>query len=320
MRAASFFGTVLTGARPIAPRTQLCSITGVTMHTIRCASSKRGGSSSRYLQRQKSDVYVKQRSRPLGPKKSSTPADYLEDDDIGTSSGFVARSAFKLLQLDDRYKFLRPGRVIVDLGAAPGGWSQAIVERTRSRSAAGTGKGNKGSATPVFALDLLPVVDIDGVTSIQGDFLDGTTQERLRKLVADAALGNSNVEQGGERTTVGFVDVVVSDMMANTTGNPIVDTEASLELCRAAASFAFQTLKQDPQQSSNVERKSPVSLASKSSVLVMKYFMSHEADVFRKEVLERHFRFVKAEKMDASRKESREQFWICIGHKGLPPS
>lgn len=213
MRAAAFFGAVHARARSTAPRTQLCNVFSVTTQTIRWASSKRGGSSSRYLQRQKSDVYVKQRSRPLGSKKS--PADHLEDDDLGTWSGFVARSAFKLLQLDDRYKFLRPGRVIVDLGAAPGGWSQAIVERTRSRSAGGTGKEkNNGGATPVFALDLLPVVDIDGVTSIQGDFLDGTTQERLRKLVADAALGNSSdVEEGGETTTHGFVHVVVSDMM-----------------------------------------------------------------------------------------------------------
>ena len=69
-----------------------------------------------------------------------------------------------------------------------------------------------------------------------------------------------------------------------------------------------------------MSRKSPASLASQSSVLVMKYFMSHEADVFRKEVLEKRFRFVRAEKMDASRKESREQFWICIGYRGLPPS
>lgn len=50
---------------------------------------------------------------------------------------------------------------------------------------------------------------------------------------------------------------------------------------------------------------------------MMKYFMSHEADLFRKQVLERHFQFVKAEKMAASRKESREQFWVCIGYKGL---
>lgn len=61
-------------------------------------------------------------------------------------------------------------------------------------------------------------------------------------------------------------------------------------------------------------------MASKSSVLVMKYFMSHEADLFRKEVLERQFHSVKAEKMEASRKESREQFWICIGFEGAHSS
>ena len=169
------------------------------------------------MQRQKTDVYVKQRTRPISPAKaSSSSPDYGEDDDFGASSGgFVARSAFKLLQLDDRYKFLRPGRVIVDLGAAPGGWSQAIVERTRTRSG---GKAKEGDPkVPVFALDLLPVVAVDGVTSIQGDFLDIATQERLRKMVADAALSSSGSDGGGAEENGGFVDVVVSDMM----GEPI---------------------------------------------------------------------------------------------------
>lgn len=71
---------------------------------------------------------------------------------------------------------------------------------------------------------------------------------------------------------------------------------------------------------SEARRKSPLSSASTSSVLVMKYFMSHEADLFRKEVLEKHFGFVKAEKMAASRKESREQFWVCIGYQGQQTS
>lgn len=113
---------------------------------------------------------------------------------------------------------------------------------------------------PVFALDLLPVVDIEGVTSIQGDFLDVATQDKLRKMVHDAAFGSESATSPSMEEGDGFVDVVVSDMMgesvplikrngpamaldadsssfaitANTTGNPIVDTEASLELCRAA--------------------------------------------------------------------------------------
>ncbi len=142
------------------------------------------------MQRQKTDVYVKRRS------KSTID----EDDEMGMGTGgagYVARSAFKLIQLDERYRFLRPGRVIVDLGAAPGGWSQAIVERVRR---------SKVAKTPVFALDLLPVADIDGVASIQGDFLDAKVQAQLRKLVADASAATATDERG-------FVDVVVSDMM-----------------------------------------------------------------------------------------------------------
>lgn len=197
VRATSLVG-VDTGIRLPAA---LCLL---QLQTIRHASSKRGGSSSRYMQRQKTDVYVKQRSRSTGSKQQSSSV----DDDLSTSStGYVARSAFKLLQLDDRYKFLRPGRVIVDLGAAPGGWSQAIVERTRSRSSA-----KARLDRPVFALDLLPVVGIEGVTSIQGDFLDGATQEKLRRMVSEAALGSGR-EMDEAKQVDGFVDVVVSDMM-----------------------------------------------------------------------------------------------------------
>ncbi|EST06265.1 Ribosomal RNA methyltransferase FtsJ domain protein [Kalmanozyma brasiliensis GHG001] len=301
-RASSLLGRS-GGARPSIARVPRCRPLEPSLQTVRHASSKRGGSSSRYMQRQKNDVFVKQRARPSKPGKQ----DYDEQDDIAASaSGYVARSAFKLLQLDDRYKFLRPGRVIVDLGAAPGGWSQAIVERTRRKPNAGM---------PVFAFDLLPVVDIDGVNSIRGDFLDVAMQDKLRKMVQDATL-SSQSQNVASTETEGYVDVVVSDMMANTTGNPIVDTEASLELCRAATSFAMRTLKRDHRVPQAGERKSPTWMASKSSVLVMKYFMSHEADLFRKEVLETQFHFVKAEKMEASRKESREQFWICIGFKG----
>lgn len=199
LRLAAHRIAVGCNARVSAPPTfASCRRFEAAAQTVRCASSKRGGSSSRYLQRQKADVYVKQRSRPSSAKQHGR----IEDDVVSASSGgYVARSAFKLLQLDDRYKFLRSGRVIVDLGAAPGGWSQAIVERTRSRTA---GK--------VFALDLLPVVDIEGVTSIQGDFLDPATQDKLRRMVSKAALGSES-QSDVATPSHGFVDVVVSDMM-----------------------------------------------------------------------------------------------------------
>lgn len=204
---------------PITSTTGRPSATTRTLLDVvaRCASSKRGGSSSRYIQRQKTDIYVKQRVSLSSPKKKLQGNDVEDYGDVEASTRFVARSAFKLLQLDDRYKFLRPGRVIVDLGAAPGGWSQAIVERTRKR-AAGSGK-ETGASAPIFALDLLPVIDIEGVVSIQGDFLDAATQERLRKMVhgaAQAAQGSSSdsdTDGAGARRTDGFVDIVVSDMM-----------------------------------------------------------------------------------------------------------
>lgn len=140
----------------------------------------------------------------------------------GGGGGFVARSAFKLLQLDDRYRFLRPGRVIVDLGAAPGGWSQAIVERARKRTAGNA----KRASTPVFALDLLPIVDIEGVTSIQGDFLDGNTQQKLRRMVKEAVHGSKGDQEDRteDESDEGFVDVVVSDMMGELGSNAFKQT------------------------------------------------------------------------------------------------
>nr|CDI52071.1 23s rrna methyltransferase [Melanopsichium pennsylvanicum 4] len=210
MRLGSSSGAIIGDARHLVSRATACITKLAMAQTARWASSKRGGSSSRYLQRQNSDVYVKQRARPINPKQVSTSQDYREEDDLGALTGFVARSAFKLLQLDDRYKFLRPGRVIVDLGAAPGGWSQAIVGRTRKRASAGDKEG--GRQMPVFALDLLPVVGIDGVTSIQGDFLNVATQDRLRAIVRNAAIGGSSGEDGTDKSQ-GFVDVIVSDMM-----------------------------------------------------------------------------------------------------------
>ncbi|SPO39871.1 related to MRM2 - mitochondrial rRNA methyl transferase [Pseudozyma flocculosa] len=329
---------------------------------VRLASSKKG-SSARYLARQRNDIYVKGRqqgSTSFGPKaRRGTPIgfdDFLDHADepasadvLGASSaGYISRSAFKLVQLDDRYRFLRGNKVVVDLGAAPGGWTQVIVERLRRNSKGGKRRAassgddalsddtqplDRGRATgKVFALDILPMLPIEGATTLQGDFLDPSVQERLKQLViaGDSRSPNDKEadvkghEEGAaepSRRRRGFVDIVVSDMMANTTGNPVADTEASLELCRAALGFALATLKVDrepPSRGDDKRSPSPPPSAS-SSVLVIKYFMSAEADRFRKQELERHFRFVKAEKMDASRKESREQFWVCRGFRGVAP-
>lgn len=160
------------------------------------------------MQRQKNDVYVKQRLQP----KMTSSSQLEEDSDEVVGKGYVSRSAFKILQLDNRYRFLRAGRVIVDLGAAPGGWSQAMVERaSKGRNKMGDCS-MTGRVTRVFALDLLPVIGIEGVQSIQGDFLDPAVQGKLRQMVQDATV-TGECKEGETGGNQGFVDIVVSDMM-----------------------------------------------------------------------------------------------------------
>lgn len=109
--------------------------------------------------------------------------------DDGT--GFVSRSAYKLVQLAEKYPLFRSGRVVVDLGAAPGGWCQAVQKVSPE--------------SPLFALDLLPLeISISKGQYMQGDFTDESVRETLRELVS-SQLGSS---QNGA-----YVDIVLSDMM-----------------------------------------------------------------------------------------------------------
>lgn len=201
----------------------ICTVTSVSQPKsifgcARSVSSKRGGSSSRYLDRQNNDVFVKQRlNAGYGQRKSSAGAHDAENDAAASSApiSFVSRSAFKLLQLDDKYRMLRAGRTIVDLGAAPGGWSQAIVARiARSQ----TRRRILSDAVPsVFALDILPMAPIEGVTCLQGDFLDPIIQNKLkRKVKRDSQSSDTTIPHSNSCLLTpegGFVDVVLSDMM-----------------------------------------------------------------------------------------------------------
>jgi 23S rRNA (uridine2552-2'-O)-methyltransferase len=131
------------------------------------------------------------------------------------ASGLRSRAAFKLEELDAAEKLVRPGDVIVDLGAAPGGWSQYAARRL----------GGKGR---VFALDLLPMDAIAGVDFIQGDFRE--------QAVLDALLA-----QLGSRR----VDLVMSDMAPNITGVDVVDQARAADLEGLALDFARQVLGPD---------------------------------------------------------------------------
>ncbi|MDR0701750.1 MAG: RlmE family RNA methyltransferase [Azoarcus sp.] len=129
------------------------------------------------------------------------------------AEGYRARAAYKLMEIDDRDHLLRPGAVVVDLGAAPGSWCQVAAQRCESKGR-------------VFAVDLLPVEPIAGVDFLQGDFSDGGTLAEFERR-----LGGSHV------------DAVLSDMSPNLSGVAAADQARSIMLCELALDFAVHHLR-----------------------------------------------------------------------------
>lgn len=129
--------------------------------------------------------------------------------------GYRSRASYKLLEIDDRDHLLRPGQVVVDLGAAPGGWSQ--VARARL--------GRQGQ---VLAIDLLDMEPLEGVTFVRGDFNDPAVRADLLARVPGAAAG---------------VDLVLSDLAPNMSGVDLYDQARVMELAGYAMDFALLTLK-----------------------------------------------------------------------------
>ena len=126
--------------------------------------------------------------------------------------GYRARSAYKLIEIDDRDKLIRPGMTVVDLGAAPGSWSQVVMQRMQGRGR-------------VFALDLLEMHPLAGVEFIQGDFTETAVLEQLQQR-----LGESRV------------DLVICDMAPNMSGISIVDQARVAYLAELALEFSLQWL------------------------------------------------------------------------------
>jgi 23S rRNA (uridine2552-2'-O)-methyltransferase len=147
-------------------------------------------SSTRWLERQLNDPYVRK----------------------AKAEGYRSRAAYKLLELDEKYGLLKGVRAVVDLGIAPGGWSQVVRRRSPAARVAG--------------IDLLPTDPIDGVTILQMDFMDDEVPEKLRE-----ALG------------VPDADLVMSDMAANTVGHPQTDHLRTMALVEAGMHFATEVLK-----------------------------------------------------------------------------
>ncbi len=131
------------------------------------------------------------------------------------AAGYRSRAAFKLLEIDDKFRFLKPGMAVVDLGAAPGGWSQIAAKRVGSVE----GKGK------VVAIDLLEMPEIPGVEFAQLDFMDNDAPDKLTAMLGGGA------------------DIVMSDMAANTTGHRKTDQLRIVGLVETAAAFACDVLK-----------------------------------------------------------------------------
>ncbi|GEM07789.1 ribosomal RNA large subunit methyltransferase J [Rhodotorula toruloides] len=175
--------------------------------------------------------------------------------------------------------------VVIDLGAAPGGWIQAADSVLQ------------GSGT-IVGVDLLKlqqgVGDAEGVQFIQGNFLDPKVQDPK-------------------------VDLVLSDMMANASGNNTRDGALSLELCGAALGFAVQHLSPIRRATKVVTPCGRPTAAEGSKSLpiqfIVKHFASESTEAFRKD-LTRYFRQVKWVKPPSSRKDSKEGFFVCAGFKG----
>ena len=203
-------------------------------------------SSKLWLERQLNDPYVAQAKR----------------------DGYRSRAAYKLLEIDDKHRFLKPGGVVVDLGAAPGGWSQIAAKRV----GAAEGKGK------VVAIDLLEMPEIPGVEFAQLDFLSQDAPDRLLEMIG------------------GKVDVVMSDMAANTNGHRKTDQLRIVGLVEDAAAFACEVLKP-------------------GGTFLAKVFQSG-ADATLMAQLKRDFATVKHVKPQASRKDSSERYVLAIGYRG----
>lgn len=163
------------------------------LHTKVKTARKRSNSSARWLERQLNDPYVAEAKR----------------------QGWRSRAAFKLIEIDDKHRILKPGRVVIDLGSAPGGWAQVAAKRTQS-----------SDATPnVIGIDKLPLDPIPGVAMLLDDF----NAERAESRLLDLTQGRG-------------IDLVMSDMAAETTGHRKTDHLRTAHLFELSADFALRNL------------------------------------------------------------------------------
>ena len=197
---------------------------------------------------------------------------------LAQKEGFRSRAAYKLKEIDEALNLIKPGQLVLDLGAAPGAWSQ-YVRRKFAPKDAGTGGAAVGELNgTIIALDLLDFEPVEGVTFIQGDFREEEVLQQLQAAVGDRP-----------------VDVVISDMAPNLSGIQVSDAARVEHLIELAIDFAQHHLKKD-------------------GALVCKVFHGSGYNQLV-EMFKANFRVVKPIKPKASRDKSAETFLVGIGLK-----
>ena len=192
--------------------------------------------------------------------------------------GFRARAAYKLKEIDETFSLIKPGQLVVDLGSTPGAWSQYVRRKMSPKTATGGGAASGALNGVIIALDILPMVPVEGVVFLLGDFRE---QEVLQRLTE---------EMKGRQA-----DVVVSDMAPNLSGIASADTARIENLVELAIEFAQNHMK--PQ-----------------GALVVKVFHGAGYDHLVK-LFKASFLVVKPIKPKASRDKSSETFLVGLGLK-----
>ena len=179
--------------------------------------------------------------------------------------GYRSRAAFKLLELNKKFNFIKSNSNVLDIGATPGGWSQ-VASKMVIR-----GK--------ILAVDILPMEKIKNVNFINGDFLDETTQQQIKNIFQKK------------------IDVIISDMAENTTGNKSIDSIRTNNLCAEVIKFSINHL-------------------DINGVLVCKLFMGDDF-ILVKDLAKKNFKTVEFFKPESSRSESKETYIFCSTLKSL---
>ena len=198
---------------------------------------KKNKISKNWINKQKRDIYV---------RKSKI-------------EGYRSRAVYKLQEIEEKYKLIKNGMSVVDLGAAPGSWSEYISRKYKN--------------TRLVSIDLKEMEPIENTLQIKGDFTDETNQKKILDHFKDK------------------IDLVVSDMAVNTTGNKNVDSLVTGELSMEAMHFSLKTLK-------------------KNGVFISKIFMGSSFNEIV-ELAKKNFKEFHVYKPPSSRKESKESFIIC---------